>query len=772
MKKVKSKNNEIIEQISNVDCAEEVRKSMLDYSYETIDRAIPDVRDGLKPVHRRILYTMMTEGNTFNKPYKKCVKAVGSTLGRFHPHGDTSVYDALVRMSQDFKMNLPLIDLHGNGGSIDGDSWAAMRYTESRLAECSDYMLRDLDKKIVDEIDNFDGEEKEPVVLPAKFPNLLINGTQGLAVGMASNIPSHNIKNVLEAYELYLDKKVLKTKKDATVEELFDILKGPDFCTGGIITNKDELIKLYQTGEGAVTVRAKTHFEKGDAGKTLIIVDEIPVSSAGNKQGLVQKIIDMVINKTFPEINNIQDESSKEGIRISIEVKKGYNAENVLNKLFQKTPLQNTEHYNFLITYNKKPMIINLTQYFDYYYEFNKSFLKRKYQYLIKQIEDRLEIVEGLLTAINNLDVVIEVARYHKTKADMLDCLMNGHVSNINFKHKEYKEIAKTFHFTERQATAIRALRLDQLSNLEKNKLKDEKNDLSTKKAEYEKTISSEKNLVKVIKKDIQEFKSKYSKVRKTKIENLKLKKVIEEKKIESLIFLMNKMNYIKTVSDNETNNNSEELKKYHFVIKTTSDDKICFFTSDGMMHQLKVEDINSGKLTDKGSPIENSIGVNSYIICAFSLREILDSKLLFHTKNGFVKFVDGSEFSVKTKSSKATKLKNNDEIIDIVKFDKTNSKVNDKAKKDKKDKKDGKNDFIFCVTNSNKYLKYKLQEIPTQKKNAVGVISVRLAENNSYDSNFENEIVKSIYINSYPENLNENQIKKIKSKKRGTVPQ
>lgn len=260
MKKVKSKNSEITEQISNVDCAEEVRKSMLDYSYETIDRAIPDVRDGLKPVHRRILYTMMTEGNTFNKPYKKCVKAVGSTLGRFHPHGDTSVYDALVRMSQDFKMNLPLIDLHGNGGSIDGDSWAAMRYTESRLAECSDYMLRDLDKKIVDEIDNFDGEEKEPVVLPAKFPNLLINGTQGLAVGMASNMPSHNIKDVLEAYELYLDKKVLKTKKDATVEELFDILKGPDFCTGGIITNKDELIKLYQTGEGAVTVKSKNTF--------------------------------------------------------------------------------------------------------------------------------------------------------------------------------------------------------------------------------------------------------------------------------------------------------------------------------------------------------------------------------------------------------------------------------------------------------------------------------------------------------------------------------
>ena len=765
----KKEKSNIDSNISNIDCAEEVRKSMLDYSYETIDRAIPDVRDGLKPVHRRILYTMFTEGNTSGKPYKKCVKAVGSTLGRFHPHGDSSVYDALVRLSQDFKMNLPLIDLHGNGGSIDGDSWAAMRYTESRLAECSNYMLQDLDKKIVPETDNFDGEEKEPLVLPAKFPNLLINGTQGLAVGMTSVIPSHNIKDVLDTYEFYLDKKVLKTKKDATIEEMHEILKGPDYCTGGIITNKDDLLELYKTGQGGVTVRAKTHFEKGDNGKKLIVVDEIPPSSAGSKQALVQKIIDLVINKTFNEISNVQDESSKEGIRIVIEVKKDYNEKNVLNKLLQKTPLQSTEHYNFLVIYNKQPKIVNLKEYFDYYYEFNKEFLKNKYNYLIKQVDNRLEIVEGLLTAILNLDVVIEVARYHKTKADMLDCLMNGHISNIKFKHPEYKEIAKKFHFTERQATAIRALRLDQLSNLERNKLKEEKEDLEKRKENYKKIISSEKNISKEIKKDISEIRNKYSKPRKTKIENLKLEKVQEEKKTENIVFLMNKMNYIKTVANIGSLDFEKEKEKNRFIIVTTSDDKICFFTEKGKMIQIKAEDIYGGKINDKGEALETKLGTNDYIIAVYSLKDIISDnnyennsennskkdknsekkskKLLFHTKYGYVKLVDGNEFAVKTKSSNATKLKENDELINVSAVMIKNNAENKKN-----------SDYILCKTNDDKYLKYSLSEIPIQKKTAVGVISLKLTDN----------YVTDIYINSLPEELKG---KRIVQKKRASIP-
>lgn len=732
-KTIENKNKD--KNIMEVECGDEIRHSMLDYSFETIDRAIPDLRDGLKPVHRRILYTMYTEGNISSKPYKKCVKAVGSTLGRFHPHGDTSVYDALVRMSQNFKMNLPLIDLHGNGGSIDGDSWAAMRYTESRLAPCTDNILQDLEKNIVDFMDNFDGTEKEPIVLPSKIPMLLINGTSGLAVGMTSNIPSHNLREVIDAYFAYMDNKKITTK------ELMDYIKGPDYCTGGIITNKDDLYSLYEKGEGNVIIRARTHIEKGDNGKSFIVVDEIPYTISGNKQDMVSKIINLVIDKTFTEINTVQDESSKEGIRIVIEVKKGYGVENVLNKLYAKTSLQTSEHYNFLVTYDKKPRIINLKQYFEEYFNFNKEFITRKYEYLINKIQDRKEILDGLISAIDSLDIIVEVARYHKTKKDMMDCLMNGNTKNINFKHKTYIKIAEKFHFTEKQANAIKSLRLEQLSNLEVQNLIKERDSLLKQEKEYQRIIKTEKNLIKEIKKELEDVKKKYASPRRTVVKNIKQIKYKEQKQIEDVIVLIDRFNYIKTVPYNNANLSNEKVKECRLSIISDSEDKIVLFTNKGHQYSIKAMTIPAGKITDKGIPIENLTRLkDEYIVFAYSMKELINKKLLFHTKQGYVKLVNGKEFDVKTSASIAGKLKDNDEYIFIQPIKKASGN-------------------IVVITEAHIGLKYGINEISLMKKQAIGVQSIDLKDNDfckyiEFEDDFHYEDID---------------IKKIRKRKRGS---
>lgn len=732
-KTIENKNED--KNIMEVECGDEIRHSMLDYSFETIDRAIPDLRDGLKPVHRRILYTMYTEGNISSKPYKKCVKAVGSTLGRFHPHGDTSVYDALVRMSQDFKMNLPLIDLHGNGGSIDGDSWAAMRYTESRLAPCTDNILQDLEKNIVDFMDNFDGTEKEPIVLPSKIPMLLINGTSGLAVGMTSNIPSHNLREVVDAYFAYMDNKKITTK------ELMDYIKGPDYCTGGIITNKDDLYSLYEKGEGNVIIRARTHIEKGDNGKSFIVVDEIPYTISGNKQDMVSKIINLVIDKTFTEINTVQDESSKEGIRIVIEVKKGYDVENVLNKLYAKTSLQTSEHYNFLVTYDKKPRIINLKQYFEEYFNFNKEFITRKYEYLINKIQDRKEILDGLISAIDSLDIIVEVARYHKTKKDMMDCLMNGNTKNINFKHKTYIKIAEKFHFTEKQANAIKSLRLEQLSNLEVQNLIKERDSLLKQEKEYQRIIKTEKNLIKEIKKELEDVKKKYASPRRTVVKNIKQIKYKEQKQIEDVIVLIDRFNYIKTIPYNNANLSNEKVKECRLSIISDSEDKIVLFTNKGHQYSIKAMTIPAGKITDKGIPIENLTRLkDEYIVFAYSMKELINKKLLFHTKQGYVKLVNGKEFDVKTSASIAGKLKDNDEYIFIQPIKKASGN-------------------IVVITEAHIGLKYGINEISLMKKQAIGVQSIDLKDNDFCKYiEFEDDF--------HYENID---IKKIRKRKRGS---
>lgn len=732
-KTIENKNED--KNIMEVECGDEIRHSMLDYSFETIDRAIPDLRDGLKPVHRRILYTMYTEGNISSKPYKKCVKAVGSTLGRFHPHGDTSVYDALVRMSQDFKMNLPLIDLHGNGGSIDGDSWAAMRYTESRLAPCTDNILQDLEKNIVDFMDNFDGTEKEPIVLPSKIPMLLINGTSGLAVGMTSNIPSHNLREVVDAYFAYMDNKKITTK------ELMDYIKGPDYCTGGIITNKDDLYSLYEKGEGNVIIRARTHIEKGDNGKSFIVVDEIPYTISGNKQDMVSKIINLVIDKTFTEINTVQDESSKEGIRIVIEVKKGYDVENVLNKLYAKTSLQTSEHYNFLVTYDKKPRIINLKQYFEEYFNFNKEFITRKYEYLINKIQDRKEILDGLISAIDSLDIIVEVARYHKTKKDMMDCLMNGNTKNINFKHKTYIKIAEKFHFTEKQANAIKSLRLEQLSNLEVQNLIKERDSLLKQEKEYQRIIKTEKNLIKEIKKELEDVKKKYASPRRTVVKNIKQIKYKEQKQIEDVIVLIDRFNYIKTIPYNNANLSNEKVKECRLSIISDSEDKIVLFTNKGHQYSIKAMTIPAGKITDKGIPIENLTRLkDEYIVFAYSMKELINKKLLFHTKQGYVKLVNGKEFDVKTSAGIAGKLKDNDEYIFIQPIKKASGN-------------------IVVITEAHIGLKYGINEISLMKKQAIGVQSIDLKDNDFCKYiEFEDDF--------HYENID---IKKIRKRKRGS---
>lgn len=972
----KKKKEAIEENIVDVDFSDELQTSMLDYSIETISRAIPDIRDGLKPVHRRILYTMYTEGNTHEKPYKKSVKSVGATLGRFHPHGDclradtrfytlegsvktikelyktneptwvlginkqgeivpvlahdfrigqktkklyhvrfkngftitttnqhqfrtidgqwikaedlkadmeidyaiikdkrikgyktestpieslvadffypptterlvstyighvntnemdcrpenvvlakygenefelffrisrneelenhikyintkykakvefekllinkkknptfidnisskyksfvkkasskvvgnttpviesvtiehleskenmydftvdgyenalvsasedntvfacvhnSSVYEAMVRLSQDFKMGIELVDLHGNGGSIDGDGAAAMRYTEARLSEASNYLLQDMEKGVVPFVDNFDGEEKEPVVLPAKFPNLLVNGISGLAVGMASDIPLHNLGEVIDAYVYYLDNPKCDT------QDLMAHLKGPDYPTGGIITNKDDLYQMYQTGEGKVIMRAKTHIEKGDNGRTNIVVDEIPFTSSGNKQLLVSKMIDQVVDKTFPEIYSIEDETSKDGIRIVIEVKKGYDVENVLEKLFAKTPLQASQHYNFLVTCNKKPMIINLKQYFEYYFEFNKECVVKKYQYLLKKVYERREIVDGLIKAIDVLDVIIEIIRFHDSKESMMKCLMEGNIDGINFRTPSFKKIAKTLSFTERQAMSIRGIRLEQLSNLEYQKLVDEQEQLNKKEASYMAIIKNDKSVIKEIKKDLKDIKKKYAVPRKTEIANISSKKYVEVKQVEDYIIIIDKFYYIKAVLDTPANRAPEKLAGYRHQITANSEDKIGIFTDKGNLYQFKVSEMSVSKIADKGTPIENVTGLpsNENIIYINTMDTIRTKKMLFHTKDGFVKIVPGEEFVSVKKLTKSTKMDDGDEICMVAPVEN--------------------NVDILCETEKGFCLKYSIEEISELKKNSKGVKSIDMMPN------------------------------------------
>ena len=697
------------EQIIRTEYSELMQKSYIDYAMSVIiARALPDVRDGLKPVQRRTLYDMYELGIRYDKPYRKCARIVGDTMGKYHPHGDSSIYDALVVMAQDFKKGLPLVDGHGNFGSIEGDGAAAMRYTEARLQKITqEAYLADLDKDVVDFVPNFDETEKEPEVLPVKVPNLLLNGAEGIAVGMTTSIPPHNFGEVIDGVIAYMK------DPDINTEQMMQYIPGPDFPTGGIVANKDELLAVYSTGMGKIKIRGKVEVEKGKGGKDRLVITEIPYTMIGANIGkFLNDIYSLVEAKKTSDIVDITNQSSKEGIRIVLELKKGADVENLKNLLYKKTKLEDTFGVNMLAVADGKPETMGIVPIIRHHVNFQYELATRKYQTLLAKERDKKEIQEGLIKATDVIDLIIEILRGSKNVKDARACLTDGITDNINFKSEQSKRDAAKLRFTERQTTAILEMRLQKLIGLELEALLKDHDETLKNIAKYEDILGSRAAMAKVIIKELESFKKEYAKPRKTVIDNLE-EAVVEEKKIEEMdvVFLMDRFGYAKTVDVATYERNKEAANtENRYILTCKNTDKICIFTNKGQMHLLKVLDLPYGKFRDKGTPIDNLSNYNSSeenFVYITNLAAISRSQVLFGTKSAMLKVVDGSEFDVAKRTTAATKLNEGDELIFVQALALEETLVMQSEK-----------DF---------FLRIDISSIPEKKKGAVGVRGMKL---------------------------------------------
>ncbi|MCR5835900.1 MAG: DNA topoisomerase 4 subunit A [Lachnospiraceae bacterium] len=658
------------EQIIKTEYSEVMQKSYIDYSMSVITaRALPDARDGLKPVQRRVLYAMDQLGLNYDKPHRKSARIVGDAMGKYHPHGDSSIYETLVVLSQDFKKGMALVDGHGNFGSIEGDGAAAMRYTEAKLKKYTqDVYLKDLDKDVVDFIPNFDETEKEPEVLPVKVPNLLVNGAEGIAVGMVTNIPTHNLGEVVDAVVAYME------KNSITTEELMEIIPGPDFPTGGIVANKSELLDIYSSGIGKIKLRGKVEFEPGQkkSDKDKLVITEIPYTMIGANIGkFMSDVYDLVETKKTTDIVDISNQSSKEGIRIVLELKKGADVEALENLLYKKTKLEDTFSVNMLAIADGRPEVMGLKDIIKHSVDFQYEIAERKYTTLLNKALAQKEIKEGLIKATDIIDLIIEVIRGSKNRDMAKKCLMNGETDGIKFKNKESAILAGNLNFTESQAKAILELQLYKLIGLEVLQLKKEYDELMAKISTYEDILQSRKSMTKAIKKELLAIKKEYAVDRRTVITDAKEAVVVEKPEVEmEYVFVMDRFGYTKLLETSVYDRNIESINndnKYYFRCLNT--DRISFFTSAGNMHQIKVKDVPIKKLKDKGVPIDNISNYDSSaesLVAIFANQMISDRKLLFATKQGFVKIVDSSEFDVTRKTIAATKLNAGDEVVSV----------------------------------------------------------------------------------------------------------
>ena len=705
------------EQIIRTEYSDLMQKSYIDYAMSVIiARALPDVRDGLKPVQRRTLYDMYELGIRYDRPYRKCARIVGDTMGKYHPHGDSSIYDALVVMSQDFKKGMPLVDGHGNFGSIEGDGAAAMRYTEARLQKVTqETFLADLDKDVVDFVPNFDETEKEPSVLPVRLPNLLVNGSDGIAVGMATSIPPHNLGEVIDAAKAYLKNPEISTEK------LLELMPGPDFPTGGIIVNKDELPAIYESGTGKIKIRGRVQVEKLKGGKEQLVITEIPYPMIGaNIAKFLNDVAGLVESKKATEITDISNQSSKEGIRIVLELKKGADTENLKNMLYKKTRLEDTFGVNMLAVADGKPETLSLRQILEHYIEFQYELTTRKYRTLLAKEQEKREIQEGLIKACEVIDLIIEILRGSKNIKDAKACLTAGITDGIRFKSEASKKRAAKLHFTERQAQAILEMRLYRLIGLEIQALMEENQKTLKNIAEYEDILENNSSMTRVILKDMDTIKKAYARPRRTAVENAEAI-VFEEKKIEEMpvMFLMDRFGYAKTIDMSVYDRNKEAAdseNKYVFSCMNTG--KICIFTDTGKQHTVKVQDLPFGKFRDKGVPIDNFGNFSSteeQIVGIGSMEVLKHQKLLFGTRQGMLKIVDGSEFETKMKTMAATKLNEGDELLKAIVTDGTGQ--------------------VVLQSRDGYFLRFDISEIPEKKKGAVGVRGMRLAEKDALEA-------------------------------------
>ena len=696
--------------IIRTEYSELMQKSYFDYAMSVIiARALPDVRDGLKPVQRRTLYDMYELGIRYDKPYRKSARIVGDTMGKYHPHGDSSIYDALVVMAQDFKKGLPLVDGHGNFGSIEGDGAAAMRYTEARLQKVTqEAYLADLDKNVVDFMPNFDETEKEPVVLPVKVPNLLVNGAEGIAVGMATSIPPHNFGEVIDGVIAYMK------NPDITTAEMMQYIPGPDFPTGGIIANKDDLPAIYESGVGKIKIRGKIEIEKGKGGKDRMVITEIPYTMIGANIGkFLNDVYGLVESKATSDITDITNQSSKEGIRIVLELKKGADIEALENLLYKKTKLEDTFGVNMLAVADGRPETMGVVPIIRHHVKFQYEIATRKYQTLLAKEQDKKEIQEGLIRACNVIDLIIEILRGSRSIKDAKACLTDGNTDHITFKNPSSKIMAQQLNFTDRQAQAILEMRLYKLIGLEIEALMKEHDETLENIAKYEDILEHRSSMAKVIIKELTAFKKAYGKERKTVIDNLK-EAVVAAKKIEEqdVVFLMDRFGYAKIVDTSVYERNKEAANaEYRHIFTCKNTDKICIFTDKGQMHLLKVLDLPYGKFRDKGTPIDNLCNYDSKeenVVYLAGLEHVSSHRMLFGTKYAMIKVVDGMEFVVAKKTTAATKLGEEDEVLTVCPLEE--------------------NDTLVMATKKDMFLRIDCAQIPQKKKGAVGVRGMKLA--------------------------------------------
>ncbi|HZG59143.1 MAG TPA: DNA gyrase subunit A [Anoxybacillus sp.] len=685
--------------IKEVNISQEMRSSFLDYAMSVIvSRALPDVRDGLKPVHRRILYAMHDLGMTADKPYKKSARIVGEVIGKYHPHGDAAVYDTMVRMAQDFNYRYMLVDGHGNFGSIDGDAAAAMRYTEARMSKIAMELLRDINKDTIDYQDNYDGSEKEPVVLPSRFPNLLVNGSSGIAVGMATNIPPHQLGEVIDAIL------ALSKDPDITIAELMEIIPGPDFPTGGQIIGRSGIRKAYETGRGSITLRAKVEIEKNASGKETIIVRELPYQV--NKAKLIEKIAELVREKKIEGITDLRDESDRNGMRIVIEVRKDANANVILNNLYKQTALQTSFGINMLALVDGEPKVLNLKQCLNYYLDHQKVVIRRRTAYELKKAEARAHILEGLRIALDHLDEVINLIRSSQTTDIAREGLM------------------QQFSLTERQAQAILDMRLQRLTGLEREKIEQEYKDLVKLISELKAILADEEKVLQIIRDELLEIKERFNDERRTEIVVGSVEEIDDEDLIprENIVVTLTHKGYIKRlpVSTYKSQrrggrgiqgmNTSEDDFVEHLLI-TSTHNTILFFTNKGKVYRAKGYEIPEFGRTAKGIPIVNLLEIDKdeWINTIITIDEFDDNSFLFFTtKEGIAKRSPLSSFSnIRNNGLIAISLREGDELISV--------KLTDGSKD------------IIVGTKKGMLIRFPETDVRTMGRNATGVKAITL---------------------------------------------
>ena len=707
------------EQILTTEFSEEMQKSYLDYSMSVItSRAVPDIRDGLKPVQRRVLYDMNELHANHDRPTYKSARICGDTMGKYHPHGDSSIYDTLVVMAQDFKRMQPVVHGQGNFGSIEGDSAAAPRYTEAKLEKFTDdCMLADLDTMVPFQ-PNYDETLREPVVLPARIPYFLLNGSEGIAVGMTTSTPSHNLGEIIDLILAYLRNPAMETA------DMMQYLKGPDFPTGGIIANKSELVDIYRSGTGRLKLRGKLQFEKkeGRSDRDKLVVTEIPYTMIG--QGIMkfmQDVAQLVEDKILPEIVDISNQSDKNGIRIVLELKAGADIERIQNILYKKTRLEDTFGVNMLAIHEGRPETMTLRGILKAYLKFQYEILTNKYQNLLEKELARKEIQDGLIKAVDLIDAIIALLRNSKSQTDAKQALMSGEIAGIKFRERdrEFMSTIETFHFTERQAQAILDMRLSKLIGLELIELKKQHAETLRNIKEYRGILGSRERMNEVLSEDLMMIQAAYAVPRRTVLEDGK-EAVFNENEVQeiSCYYIQDKFGYCKLMDEATYQRNQEAVESDNrFVLKCKNTDRVLLFTDKGNMHQIKCQDVPLGKFKDKGVPIDNisKYNANQEEIIYVNVKSALAGKtLIFATRDAMVKLVETSEFETANKLVTATKLGEGDRLIEIREMA-------------------YETDIVF-ETHDGYFLRCSLSDIPLQKKNSKGVIGIRLGKCDTLD--------------------------------------